>query len=236
MLALLNHPNICVIHDIVEHQNGTFIVMERADGVNLRMWTATRPLDTAAILNVAIQIALALEAAHAKGVVHRDIKPGNIVVSEMGAIKVLDFGLARSFSPVGPGGLPPQGSTLIGRPLGTANFMAPERLLQRPLDPRSDLFSLGVILYEMATGTLPFAGDTTEETVANILESDPVPLTTRSPGKPFELERIVSRLLKKRADERYQTASALLEALRNPEKRAGRSFSQIVERLFRKRS
>jgi serine/threonine protein kinase len=234
MLALLNHPNICLIHDIVEHQDGTFIVMERADGVNLRMWMATRPIDTPAILNIAIQITLALEAAHAKGVVHRDIKPGNIVVSEKDAIKVLDFGLARSFHPVGPGGLPPQGSTLLGRPLGTANFMAPERLLQRPLDPRSDLFSLGVILYEMATGTLPFAGDTTEETVANILENDPLPLTTRSPGKPFELERIVSRLLKKRAEERYQTASALLEALRNPDKQAGRSFNQIVERLFRK--
>jgi serine/threonine protein kinase len=234
MLALLNHPNICLIHDIVEHQDGTFIVMERADGVNLRMWMATRPIDTPAILNIAIQITLALEAAHAKGVVHRDIKPGNIVVSEKDAIKVLDFGLARSFHPVVPGGLPPQGSTLLGRPLGTANFMAPERLLQRPLDPRSDLFSLGVILYEMATGTLPFAGDTTEETVANILENDPLPLTTRSPGKPFALERIVSRLLKKRAEERYQTASSLLEALRNPDKQAGRSFNQIVERLFRK--
>jgi len=213
MLARLNHPNICAIHDIAQSDGRTFMVMERADGVNLRTWTATRPVGLRDMLDIAAQIARALEAAHANGIVHRDIKPGNVIVGEFGAVKVLDFGLARSLHPAGPG-LVSQGSTIVGQPVGTANFMAPERLRQQPLDPRSDLFSLGVMLYEMATGTLPFAGDTALETVTNILERDPVPLTRRAPGTPFELERIVGRLLRKRADDRFQSASALLDALR----------------------
>ena len=233
-LAQLHHPNICIIHDIARHDDRTFIVMERADGVNLRTWTATRSLDTAAILALTIQIAEALEAAHGREIVHRDIKPGNIVVSDAGAVKVLDFGLARSFQPLEPGGPPPPGSTLAGKPLGTANFMAPERLRQQPLDPRSDLFSLGVILYEMATGTLPFAGESQEQTVANILETEPVPLTKRAPGRPDELEAIVSRLLRKRADKRYQSASQLLEVLREFGRGSRRrSVAQIVMRLLR---
>ena len=233
ILAQLHHPNICLIHDIARHEGRTFIVMERADGVNLRTWTATRPIDTAGILALATQITLALEAAHAREIVHRDIKPGNIVVSGAGVVKVLDFGLARSFQPVEPGGLPPPGSTLAGRPLGTANFMAPERLRQEPLDPRSDLFSLGVILYEMATGTLPFAGDSEAQTVANILETAPVPLTTRAPDRPIELEEIVNRLLEKRADQRYQSASGLLQALRGfGQASSRRSVARIVRRLL----
>jgi len=213
MLAALNHANICVIHDIAQHEGRTFIVMERADGVNLRTWTATRQIDTPGVLGIGRQIARALEAAHGKGIVHRDIKPGNIMVDDRGTVKVLDFGLARSIQPVGTGTGPPQGSTLIGRPLGTANFMAPERILQHPLDLRSDLFSLGVILYEMATGTLPFVGPSAVETMNNILEKEPVPLTERDPEQPAELERIVSRLIQKKPELRYQSASALLDAL-----------------------
>jgi len=233
MLALLNHPNICVIHKIADHDGRTFIVMELVDGVNLRTWTGTRTVDAQGIAAVGCQIARALEAAHAKGIVHRDIKPGNVVIGETGALKVLDFGLARSFQLVGPGLEPPPGSTLIGRPLGTVDFMAPERVLQQPLDGRSDLFSLGVILYEMATGSLPFASKTTEETMTKILEREPVRVRKRAPNAPAALEKIVERLLEKRADDRYQSASALLEALGQLEGRPRRpSFKDILRRLL----
>src|SRR4030095_9616748 len=181
------------IHDITRHDGRTFIVMERADGINLRTWMHNRSLDMASILGIGIQLAEALEAAHTKGIVHRDVKPGNIVVSAAGGVKVLDFGLARDFRPSTPGAPPPQGSTIPGRPMGTANYMAPERILQLPLDPRSDLFSLGVIVYEMATGRLPFGGASPSETVTNVLEKDPVPLTKLSPDRPVQLERIVAR-------------------------------------------
>ena len=233
ILARLNHPNICTIYDIARHGGRTFIVMERADGINLRTWMNNRSLDMASIMGIAIQLAEALEAAHTKGIVHRDVKPGNIVVSPTGAVKVLDFGLAREFRPPEPGAPPPQGSTIPGRPLGTANYMAPERILQLALDPRSDLFSLGVIVYEMATGVLPFAGGTTGETVANILEKDPVRLTKRTSGRPAELERIVHRLLEKSAEKRYQSASELLEAFRSAQRRSTRD--QVVDRMFRKK-
>ena len=231
ILAQLNHPNICIIHDIAQHPAGTFIVMERADGVNLRTWTAMRRVETASIVALGIQIAEALEAAHASEIVHRDIKPGNIVVSGSGSLKVLDFGLARSFQPLEPGGPPPPGSTIVGRPVGTANFMAPERLRQEPLDPRSDLFSVGVVLYEMATGALPFAGETAAQTVENILADEPVPLRKRAPDRPRELGDIIGRLLEKRAADRYQSASELLVALR----RFGHGTKQnAVTQIFRR--
>jgi eukaryotic-like serine/threonine-protein kinase len=235
ILAQLNHPNICIIHDIAEHDAGTFIVMERADGVNLRTWTATRPVETATIVAFGIQIAEALEAAHASEIVHRDIKPGNIVVSGSGSLKVLDFGLARSFQPLEPGGPPPPGSTIVGRPVGTTNFMAPERLRQEPLDPRSDLFSVGVVLYEMATGALPFAGETAAQTVEHILTDEPIPLRKRAPDRPGELDDVIGRLLEKRAADRYQSASELVVALRRfGHGRPRRSVKQIVRRLLRK--
>jgi serine/threonine protein kinase len=234
ILAQLNHPNICTIHDIARHDGRTFIVMERADGINLRTWMHNRSLDTASILGIGIQLVEALEAAHAKGIVHRDVKPGNIVVSSTGVVKVLDFGLARDFRPSSPGAAPPQGSTIPGRPMGTANYMAPERILQLPLDPRSDLFSLGVIVYEMATGVLPFAGETTGETIVNILENEPVRLTKRTPGRPAALERIVHRLLEKSVAARYQSASELLEALRSLPRRP--TVNQVVDRMFGKKA
>jgi serine/threonine protein kinase len=212
-VALLNHQHICTIYDFGEHDGRRFIAMERVDGVNLKTYMARHTLDTPAVVDIGLQVTDALDAAHAKGVVHRDIKPGNIVVSEAGQVKVLDFGLARRFrmSEAGPQGL--EGSTIIGRPLGTANYMAPERILQMPVDPRSDLFSLGVVIYEMATGRLPFAGAPPSETVTNIFEKEPVPLRTLAPGRPPALETIVNRLLAKRAEERYQSAGALAAAL-----------------------
>src|SRR5262245_52522616 len=150
IIALLNHPHICTIHEIDTHDGRWFIAMERLEGVNLKQRMVRTSLDTAAVVSFAQQIADALDAAHDKGIVHRDIKPGNIFVSPAGRVKVLDFGLARRFKAEGDE-TPPDGSTIPGRPLGTANYMAPERILQLPLDPRSDLFSLGVVIYEMAT-------------------------------------------------------------------------------------
>jgi len=166
-------------------------------------------LTTSAIVDITLQIAAALGSAHAKGIVHRDIKPGNIIVSQDGSVKVLDFGLARRFATTETGELGPDGSTIPGRPMGTANYMAPERILQLPLDPRCDLFSLGVVVFEMATGRLPFAGASPSETVGNVLDKDPPSLTGLAPQHPKSLEQIVNRLLAKRARDRYPTATDL---------------------------
>jgi serine/threonine protein kinase len=212
-IALLSHPNICTIYDIDTHDGRQFIAMERLDGVNLKTYMSRHALSTTALVHIALQVADALGAAHAKGVVHRDIKPGNIVVNSNGHVKVLDFGLARRFRLADAGGDESlTGSTLPGRPLGTANYMAPERILQMPVDPRSDLFSLGVVMFEMATGRLPFAGASPGDTVNNVLEQDPPALTTMS-SHPRQLEQVVSRLLAKDATARFQTAGLLREAL-----------------------
>src|SRR5262249_25742980 len=161
----LNHPNICTLYEINQHETQWFIAMERLDGVNLKQFMARQTMETPQIVAIARQVAKGLGAAHAEGIVHRDIKPGNVMVSHAGQVKVLDSGLARRFLMPDTGEVLLHGSTIPGRPLGTANYMAPERILQRPLDPRSDLFSLGVVIYEMATGRLPFAGTSPGETV-----------------------------------------------------------------------
>ena len=212
-IALLNHPHICTIYDLGHSHGRSFIAMERCDGVSLKTYMSRRTLDTGDVVDVALQITDALAAAHDKGIVHRDIKPGNIVISDARHVKVLDFGLARRFRIPDTGQIGPDGSTIIGRPLGTANYMAPERILQMPLDPRSDLFSVGVVIYEMATGRLPFAGASPSETVTNIFDKDPLPLRTLAPDRPTALEAIVSRLLAKRAEDRFQSAADLRDAL-----------------------
>jgi len=213
-VALLNHPNICTLYEIDTDGGASFIVMERLEGVNLKVYMSRKQLETREVVDIALQITAALAAAHAQGVVHRDIKPGNIFVSTTGHVKVLDFGLARRYMLPETGQmLSMEGSTIPGRPLGTANYMAPERILQLPLDPRCDLFSLGVVIYEMATGRLPFAAASPADTVTNVLEKDPVPLTTLSAARPARLQQIVSRLLAKRADDRYESASELRAAL-----------------------
>lgn len=215
-IAVLNHPNICTIYEIDEHEGSRFIAMERLDGINLKLHMTRTTLTDGEVVAIARQIAAALEAAHEQGIVHRDIKPGNIMVGPAGMVKVLDFGLARRFKMPETGEVTLYGSTMPGRPLGTANYMAPERILQGPLDPRSDLFSLGVVMYEMATGRLPFAGASPGETVTNVLESQPTPLTKLSPERAASLERIVMRLITKDPDARFQTARELQEALSAP--------------------
>jgi eukaryotic-like serine/threonine-protein kinase len=209
-IALLNHPNICTIHEIDQHEGRTFIVMERLEGLNLKAYMAKKTLETEEIVDIALQITEALEVAHSKGIIHRDIKPGNIFVGSDRQVKVLDFGLARRVPTTTDSTAPiPNGSTIPGRPLGTASYMAPERILQMRLDGRCDLFSLGVVMYEMATGRLPFTGSSPGETVTNILEKQPTPLTKLSPERPKPLEQIVGRLLIKEPDRRYQSAEAL---------------------------
>ena len=153
IIALLNHPQICTVYEVDEHDGRTFIAMERLEGTNLKIFMARKTLDTAEIVDIALQIARALEAAHAKGVIHRDIKPGNVFISEDRRVKVLDFGLARRVPTAESSqSFALDGSTIMGRPMGTASYMAPERILQLPLDPRCDLFSLGVVMYEMEIG------------------------------------------------------------------------------------
>jgi eukaryotic-like serine/threonine-protein kinase len=209
-IALLNHPNICTIYEIDQHEGRTFIVMERLEGLNLKAYMAKKTLETEEIVDIALQITEALEVAHSKGIIHRDIKPGNIFVGPDRQVKVLDFGLARRVPTTTDSTAPiPNGSTIPGRPLGTASYMAPERILQMRLDGRCDLFSLGVVMYEMATGRLPFTGSSPGETVTNILEKQPTPLTKLSPERPKPLEQIVGRLLIKEPDRRYQSAEAL---------------------------
>jgi serine/threonine protein kinase len=232
-IASLSHPHICTIYEVDEHEGSAFIVMERCDGTNLKVHMARHQLATADVVRIALQVTQALGAAHAARIIHRDIKPGNIVVTPTGQVKVLDFGLARRFTmPDDTGPLVLEGSTIPGRPMGTANYMAPERILQEPVDPRSDLFSLGVVIYEMATGRLPFGGASPSETVSNVLEKTPEPLTNLAPDRPLALERIVNRLLAKQPDDRYQSAADVEHDLRALETRGGEGlFRRLVVRL-----
>jgi serine/threonine protein kinase len=233
-LARLNHPNICTIYEIEDHDGKPFIAMERLEGTNLKTHIARKTLETREILDIAAQICEALDAAHGAGIVHRDIKPGNIFVGTTGQVKVLDFGMARSFNR-DDSAASKDGSTIPGRPIGTVNYMAPERILQMPLDARCDLFSLGVVMYEMATGRLPFAGASPSETVTNILENQPTPLTKLSPDRPMPLEQIVGRLTAKRADDRYETAHALLTDLSGLTDKLRDGRRGLLGRLFREK-
>jgi eukaryotic-like serine/threonine-protein kinase len=205
--SAIDHPNVCTIHDIGSTREGQrYIVMAYYEGETLKARLERSDLlETGEIVDIATQICRGLEAAHARGIVHRDIKPGNILLGRDGVVKVLDFGLARRF-----GALTHtetfEGLDTPGRPLGTASYMAPERILEMPLDPRSDIFSLGVLIYEMATRRRPFSGSSPAETVMNVLEMDPEPMTLICPSRPPWLERIVAKALSKGAKDRYQSA------------------------------
>ena len=215
-IAQLNHPNICTIYEIDRADGRAFIAMECVEGLNLKTYMARNQLSTGAIVEIALQIAAALGSAHAKGIVHRDIKPGNIVVSPEGQVKVLDFGLARRFKTTDTEELGLEGSTIPGRPMGTANYMV----------------SLGVVIFEMATGRLPFAGASPSETVANVLDKEPVPLTSLAPQHPKGLEDVVRRLLSKKAGDRYPTANELTIALLGIGAPHARGLSARLRKLF----
>jgi tetratricopeptide (TPR) repeat protein/TolB-like protein len=201
----LDHSNICTVHEIAENEELTFIAMSYVEGMTLREIMKAGPIDATEAVGICIQIAAGLKAAHDKGIIHRDIKPGNIMVTTTGQVKITDFGLAKQ-----SGGADITGKGIL---MGTVAYMSPEQARGEAVDHRSDIWSLGAILYEMVTGERPFRGDRDETVMYSILKEDPTPPGRLRRGVPWELELIISKSLEKRPDARYQRADGILKDL-----------------------
>jgi serine/threonine protein kinase len=214
--SALNHPNVATIYDVGESDGLHFIVMEHVDGETVAARVAGQSLVPAAVVDIAVQAADALDVAHAKGITHRDIKPANLMVTSRGHLKVLDFGVAKMKprdESTGSGEWILEPGTAVGRVIGSGPYMSPEQITGGNVDPRSDVFSLGVVIYQTATGRLPFSGSTREELMEAILRAAPESMTGPNLDVPSELERITFKCLEKSPDDRYQSARELLSDL-----------------------
>src|ERR1044072_8715058 len=230
----LNHPNILTIHEVGTEDGRHYIATEYIHGVTLRRKLAASQFETHAFLDIAVQFASALEEAHAAGIVHRDIKPDNIMIRRNGYVKVLDFGLAKLTETIDRSPSDAEASTRVfvqtdaGDVMGKSHYMSPEQARAKPVDARSDIWSLGVVIYEMVAGRTPFEGETSTDVIVAITQKEPPPIARFAPNVPAELEWIVMKALRKDRDERYQTIKELLTDLRRLKQRL--EFESELER------
>src|ERR1700756_1332528 len=231
----LNHPNICTIHDIADNNGHPFIVMEKLEGESLKQLIHGKAMDIDQILDIAVQVADALAASPAKGIIHRDIKPANIFLTTTGQAKVLDFGLAKltkeSKLATSTDTAIDESLTAVGVIPGTAVYMAPEQARSEPLDPRSDLFSFGVVLYEMSTGKKPFSGTNIVTTLDAVLHQKPAPPSSLNPAIPVALENIIGRAMEKDKVKRYQTATEMKADLQHLKKETESGLTRTATKL-----
>jgi serine/threonine protein kinase len=224
--SALNHPNVATIYDIGESDGISFIAMEYVEGQTLDQKIKCGPMDAIDIQTIARQVAEALDHAHHKGIIHRDIKPANLIVTSQGQVKVLDFGLAKMSREAPFEQVRPATTTLPGLLMGTVEYMSPEQALAQEVDRRTDVFSLGVVLYEMATGRSPFAGDSITQTIDRIVHAEPEPISRLNSKIPLKLQRVIEKCLEKKRERRYQSARELSADL--TERRLAASFARTV--------